>query len=283
MLESIVASWLALAPASAPAESPPSEAVDLSEATRLFDEGTARYDAADYAGAIEAFTLALSELRGQGVDDFRIRGLLMFNIGRTHMRAFEIDEKTEHVRQAKSIFTRFIAEAEQHPDQVEASDIDEAKAQLVEIELLLAGEREPEPTPVEPEPERDRGEPEPKRLRASGIGLTAGGGALLATGIGLLAWGASFGPHAEGQVAQLDELGLPADSPAFADGEDFIAAERRKGNAWMAAGGVAAAIGIVGVALGVRQLVRAKRADQRLQASASFGPRGAWVGLSGRF
>ncbi len=285
MLASIVVSWLVLAPAPAPAE----PQADLSKATQLFDEGTARYDAADYDGAIEAFTLALSELRGQGVDDFRIRGLLMFNIGRTHMRAFEIDEKTEHLRQAKSIFSRLIEEAELHADQVEASDIEEAKAKLIEIDQILTGGNEPEPEP-EPEPkpepvgEVDRADPDPKRLRASGIGLTVAGAALLGGGVGLLAWGAGYGSNAEQQVAGLDDLGLPADSPAFADGDEFIAAERRKGAAWMASGGVAAAVGVVGLALGIRQLVRAKRANERgLTTSASFGRQGVWIGLAGRF
>src|SRR5690606_1492616 len=69
----IVASVLCLAPAGD---------VAGETARRLFDEGIARCDAADYKGAIEVFTLALGEVRGQGVDHFTVRGLLLFNIGR---------------------------------------------------------------------------------------------------------------------------------------------------------------------------------------------------------
>jgi tetratricopeptide (TPR) repeat protein len=280
VIECIVAAWLALAPAPAgPAEG----GADLSEAQRLFDVGTGRYDAADYEGAIEAFTEALTELRGKGVDDFRIRGLLMFNIGRTHMRAFEIDEKIEHLKQAKSIFSRFIEEAEQHGDQVDAGDIEEAKAELIEIDRLLGGEAdEPEPGPVDDSRERDA--PDPARLRTSGIGLTAAGVAVLAGGIGMLAWGSAFGRKAEAKVAPLDDLGLPPESPAFSEADVFVAAERRKGTAWMASGGVAAAVGVVGLALGIRQLVRARRANEgSVSASASFGRQGVWIGLAGRF
>jgi hypothetical protein len=280
VLESILASWLALA---APAQTPPSEQADLSEATRLFDEGMARYDAADFEGAIESFTRALQELRGQGVDDVRIRGLLMFNIGRTHMRAFEIDQKTEHLRQAKTIFTRFIEEAGQHPDEFEAGDIEEAQTQLVEIDRLLAPSDAAEPTePTEDSPERPP--PDSARLRSSGIGLTVAGAVVLGGGVGMLVWGAGYVPNAEREIAGLDAVGLPPESPAFPDSEAFLAAEKRKGAAWMASGGVAAAIGVVGVALGVRQLVRAKRGNEPgVTATASWSRQGAWIGVSGHF
>lgn len=298
MLVSFASLWIALAPpetAAAPEAEQPAEA-DLSEAERLFDEGIARYDAADFAGAIEVFTLALSELRSQGVSDFRIRGLLLFNIGRAHMRAYGIDDEIEHLRQAKSIFTSFVDEADEHRDEVEAGDIEEAKAQLVEIEAMLAATGEPAPEDKkptrEPKPKRDRPEPkgDPKKLRAMGIGLTAGGVALLGGGVGMMAWGAGFGAAAEREVAGLDDLGLPADSPAFADGDAFIAAERRKGAAWLGVGGFAIGAGVGVLSFGIRQLITAKRIEQRsaskstaLIPTAGFAREGAWFGVAGRF
>jgi hypothetical protein len=302
VLASFASLWLAIAAlemVDAPAAEQPSEQEpDLSEAKRLFDEGTARYDAADFAGAIEVFTLALSELRKQGVSDFGIRGLLLFNIGRTHMRAYGIDDEVEHLRQAKSIFTSFIDEAEDHPDEVDPGDVEEAKAQLVEIDALLAARATaPAPTPEakpkrERKPKRDRPEPkgDPKKLRAMGIGLTAGGVALLGGGIGMMAWGAGFGAAAEREVAGLDALELPADSPAFAEGDAFIAAERRKGAAWLGVGGFAIGAGVGLLAGGIRQLVTAKRIEQRsaskraaLSPTLGFGREGAWLGVAGRF
>lgn len=300
MLVSFVSLWIALAApeTTAPEAEQPAEA-DLSEAKRLFDEGIARYDAADFDGAIEVFTLALSELRTQGVSDFRIRGLLLFNIGRTHRSAYGIDEEVEHLRQAKSIFTSFIDEAQEHPEEVDAGDIEEAKAQLVEIEELLAATSKP--APVEDEPKRDRKpkrepkdhpEPkgDPKKLRSMGIGLTAGGVALLGGGIGMMAWGAGFGAAAERKVAGLDDVGLAPDSVAFAEGDAFIAAERRKGAAWLGVGGVAIGAGVGVLSFGIRQLITAKRVEQHeakhsaaLVPTAGWGREGAWLGLAGRF
>jgi hypothetical protein len=304
VLVSFASFWLVLAPPEpfeASAEAQPTEAAepDLSEAKRLFDEGTARYDAADFPGAIEVFTLALSELRKQGVSDFRIRGLLLFNIGRTHTRAFGIDDDIGHLRQAKSIFTSFIDEAEEHPDEVDAADIEEAKAQLIEIDRLLAADSiEPAPQAKSKrdkqkrdKPERDRPEPsgDPQKLRTMGIGLTAGGGALLGVGVGMVIWGAGFGAAAEREVAGLDDLGLAPGSPAFADGAAFIDSERRKGSAWMGVGGLALGLGVGGIAVGIRQLVTAKRIEQHgarersFVPTGGFGRQGAWFGFAGRF
>jgi tetratricopeptide (TPR) repeat protein len=277
----IIASWISLA---APAESAAPEA-DLTEARRLFDEGLARYEAADYEGAIEVFTLALGEVRGQGVNDFAVRGLLLFNIGRAHMRAHEIDHDVEHLRQAQTIFERFVEDAESHPGEIDEADISEAREQLAELERMLATAEQSEPEP-KPNPNRDdKPTGDPKQLRARGIGLTAAGAALLGGGVGMLAWGAGFGPSAEAKVAELDGLGLPPDSPAFADGDQFIAEERRKGAAWMAAGGVTAALGVAGVAIGIQQLVKAKRVSNTpsVSTAASFSRDGVWFAITGRF
>lgn len=271
VLELIVASLLSLAPAEGSAR----ETADLTQARRLFDEGIARYD---YEGAIEVFTLALGEVRGQGVDDFTVRGLLLFNIGRAHMRAHEIDKDVEHLRQAQAIFERFVEEAEAYPDEIDEADVNEARAQLDELERMLAAAERPDPE-ADPTPaQRDQPSADATKLRARGIGLTVAGAALLGGGVGMLVWGTGYGPAAEAKVAELDTLGLPADSPAYADADTFIAEERRKGAAWMAAGGVTAAIG-------VQQLVKAKKVtgERSLGASASFTRESVWFGVSGRF
>ena len=281
-LELIVASLLSLAPAQDVAP----ESADLTEARRLFDEGTTRYEAADYEGAIEVFTLALGEVRGQGVDDFAVRGLLLFNIGRAHMRAYEIDKDIEHLRQAQSIFARFVEEAEAYPDEIDEADVNEARVQLDEIDrMLVAAERSGPGPSSDGASTRDQPSADAAKLRARGIGLTVAGAALLGGGVGMLVWGTGYGPAAQAKVAELDQYDLPADTTAYADGEAFIAEERRKGAAWMAAGGVTAALGVVGVALGVQQLVKAKKvtSERSLGASASFTRDAVWFGVSGRF
>jgi hypothetical protein len=276
VLELIIASWISLAP---PAEGPAPEA-DLTEARRLFDEGLARYEAADYEGAIEVFTLALGEVRGQGGNNFTVRGLLLFNIGRAHMRAYDIDHDVEHLRQAQTIFERFVEEAESRPGEIDEADISEAREQLAELERMLSAAEQ-----SERDRDADRPTGDPKKLRARGIGLTAAGVALLGGGIGMLAFGSGFGAAAEAQVAPLDTLGLPPDSPAFDDADDFVAAERRKGAGLMAAGGVTAALGVVGVTIGIQQLVKAKRVSNKpaISTAASFSRDGVWFAITGRF
>lgn len=190
----------------------------------------------------------------------------------------EVDDLPD-AKQAKNIFTRFIEEAE-NAEQVEASDIDEAKAWLSEIDGLLNGESV-EPVRVSNQSDSDS---EPKGSRGLGIGLTVAGVAVLGSGIGMLAWGPTFVPTAEAQVAGLDDLGLPPGDPAFADGDEFIAAERRKGTAWMIGGEIAAAVGVVGLAFGIREIVRFKRSNPRaVAASASFGREGFGWGFADGF
>ena len=296
MLTLPLALLLAIAPPPESATATPTDEVDLSEAARLFDEGLTRYEAADYESAIEIFTQALSELRDQGVEDFRIRGLLLFNIGRAHMRAHEIDRDIEHVRQAKAIFTRFVEQAaEVEHGAVAPEDVTEAEQQLRLIaELLAAAEADesdaPAPVegpsePLDEEPERAPSNDEAAaRARKLGVGLTVGGVVVLGGGVGLAVWGSGFAARAEDQVAELDDLGLPEDHPAFAAGDQFVRDERRKGTAWMAGGGVAAGVGVALLAAGVQQLVTAKQLRRaELTAVGRFGNDGLFLGVAGRF
>jgi hypothetical protein len=276
VIELLIASWFAIAPPDADETTGDAKpAADLSEAQRLFDEGLARYDTADYEGAIEVFTLALSEVRGQGVSDFHVRGLLLFNIGRAHVRAREIDHDIEHLRQAQKILGSFLEQAnsEEYAGTIDAETLQEAEQQLVEIDRMLA-----EPTPDdEPDPILADQPAQPNRHRPIGIGLTVSGVALLGTGIGLLAWGAGFGSRGQAQVD-----GFTSGPFAVEEGEDFVAQERRKGSGWIAGGAVAATLGVIGVAVGIQQLIKAKR-TKRPSVSAGFGPQGGALVVQGRF
>jgi hypothetical protein len=282
VIELLIASWFAIAPPDeATGEAEPS--VDLSAAQRLFDEGLARYESADYEGAIEVFTLALSEVRGQGVDDFQVRGLLLFNIGRAHVRAWEIDGDVEHLRQAKKILEGFLEQAnsQEYAGTIDADTLAEAEQQLVDIDRALA-EPAPgdEPDPVDPVGPADTpGDPQQaKRHRAVGIGLTVSGVGLIGAGVGFLVLGSSFGARAQ---AMVDDY--PEQTPSvLAQGEDFVAGARRKGSAWMAGGAVAATLGVVGLAIGIQQLVKAKRANTP-SVSAGIGPQGMAIVVQGRF
>lgn len=277
VIELLIASWFAIAPPDADETTDDAApTADLSEAQRLFDQGLARYESADYEGAIEVFTLALSEVRGQGVDDFHVRGLLLFNIGRAHVRAHEIDRDIEHLRQAQKILGSFLEQAnsKEFAGTIDDETLQEAEEQLAEIDRALT---ETSVDDDEPQPSSEMS-PRAKRHRAMGIGLTVSGVAVLGAGIGLLVWGTSYGPDAQTQVDSF------ASEPTLLPNEvdDFLASERRKGAAWMASGAVVATLGVVGVAIGIQQLIKAKRANTP-SVSAGFGPRGMALVVQGRF
>lgn len=280
----LLASWLTFAPPEATDGEPPS--ADLSEAKRLFDQGQARYEAADYVGAIEVFTLALGELHEQGINDFAISGLLRFNISRAHVRAYDIDHDVAHLRQAQAILERLIEEARSpaYAGILDEQTILDAEQQLREIDAMLAeidsgSGSTPESKPRQ-KPERPRPPADPvaaRQARTRGIALLVPGVALLGGGVGMLAWGSGFGPNAERLVATFE--GTPADPNA---GDDFIAGERRKGAAWIASGAIGASLGVVAVALGIQQLVKAKRLAGP-SAAWRVSPSGLGLVVSGRF
>jgi hypothetical protein len=283
VIELLIASWVAFAPPDGDETTNEADpTADLSKAQQLFDEGLARYDAADYEGAIEVFTLALSEVRGQGVSDFRVRGLLLFNIGRAHVRAHGIDHDVEHLRQAQSILRSFLEEAnsEEFAGTIDADTLAEAEQQLAEIDRALAEpepEAEPGPGPKPIETDSDPSSPQAKRHRAIGIGLTASGVAVLGAGVGMLVTGTLFVPKAQARIDAYE----PTPS-ILSQGEVFLAQERRKGTAWMAGGAVAATLGVIGVAVGIQQLIKSSRAN-RPSVSAGVGPQGMGVVVQGRF
>jgi hypothetical protein len=288
MLTVLVATWLLVAPAAG--QDPEA---DLIAAGELFQEGVARYDAADFNGSIEVWMRALGKVAS--VEDFQVRGLLLFNIGRAHVRAYDIDRDVTHLRQAKTILTRFVEEArsEAYAGQIDDETIAEAEQQLAEVARLL-GEDEDEPAVVGPtdeptdEPNNDRTKPvddpkpapSPTKLRNTGIALLVPGVALVGAGVGMLAWGAGFGAAAQSQV---DGFDLSPDDPDFDRGEDYVAGERSKGTSWMIAGGVGMTIGVVGVALGARQLIRAKKARANAVSVAPNWFGGYGLVVSGRF
>jgi hypothetical protein len=262
---------------------------DLSDAERLFREGQTKYDSADYEGAIESFTKALGEATAKGSKEFQVRGLLLYNIGKTHIRAYEIDHDLAHLRQARAIYKRFIKEADVEAmfEKFSGQDVADARTELRMLEMRIEG-LESVDQPVPPPPVADKMVQEPaldwKKPRNIGIGLTASGSVALATGIGLLVYGSQFRPHAESQVAKLDGLGVPLDHPARLEGMEYTDAETSRGRTWMAVGGSVVAVGLVGAGVGVAHLVKSKKLKEgRVQPSVALSPGYTGIVLSGRF
>lgn len=280
--------FLMAPPPVAPAPTEPSvvvETADLSEAQRLFLEGQTRYESADYEGAIQKFTQALDAAKDAGSKDFHVRGLLLYNIGRAHAKAFEVSQDLTHLRQARTIYQQFIREAdvEAMMEQFNSQDVEDAKQELKLLETRLQALENPKHSvPLIPPtaPASDAW----KRPRNLGIGLVTSGGAVMVTGVALLAAGSTFESSAQDQVNTLADAGVPLDHPAWAEGETFVAGERARGQVFMALGGSLAAVGALGIGVGVASLVKAKRLKTgRVSPSVAMSPSYVGIVLSGRF
>lgn len=278
-------------PPSGPAPKPEPEAPsvsdpeELAQAEALFREGEARFVSADYNGAMEAFTKALGIVAALPEDNEQIQLLLLYNIGSAHEKAFEIDQDLAHLRQALTLYKRYLGFTEEKDDLGEQLDVEhrilkiEKKLQLArQIEENKNGERERD---VPPPPVSDDGWKKPRNI---GIGLAVMGGAALVGGIGIIVAGSQLKPGAEDEVAKLANLGIPPDHPAWADGDQFIESEERRGKILMGVGGGVAALGAAGTAIGVSYLVKAGKLKKgQLQPTVSAMPGFVGVQLKGRF
>jgi hypothetical protein len=268
----------------------PANTADLSEARRLFHEGGTRYEAADYEGAVEKFTEALTSAKEAGSNDFQVRGLLLYNIGKAHVRAYDTTQDIVHLRQARTIYKQFIKEADTEAmfEHFDPEHVKEARQELRMLEMRIEGleNADQEPLPPPPTSEVDASGPvdQWKRPRNLGIGLASTGSVALVGGVAMLIAGSTFEQNAQDQVNQLADLGVPADHPAWAEGETFVEGEKRRGTTFMAVGGSLAAVGAAGVGVGAYYLAKSKRLqEERVRPSVALSPGYAGIVVSGRF
>jgi tetratricopeptide (TPR) repeat protein len=266
-------------------------AADLSEAEALYNEGQTRYESADYNGAIAKFTEALDEAKRAGSKEFHVRGLLLYNIGRAHIKAYEIDQDLGHLRQARSIYRQFIKEADVEAMFAEFNpqDVADARQELRALEIRLEGlenvtktkteSDEPSPAPPPIEAPVDW-----KKPRNTGMGLTAAGSAVLVGGVAVLAFGSTLKPGAEGEVNKLADAGVPQDHPAWTEGDNYIESESKRGRTLMALGGALTGVGLIGAGVGIAYLVKAKKLREgRVSPTVALTPTFSGIVVSGRF
>jgi tetratricopeptide (TPR) repeat protein len=263
------------------AAEPPAEETPEARARRKYNEGSALYSAADYNGAIKAFTEALAIVTAE-VDSPEVRGALLLNLAKAHVNAYQIDDDVSHLRQAKEIYGRFTREAESgagyQPSDVEEarSEITRLETQLEEIAAARAAEPEPEPEPKPEQPTVDNSD-RIRTNRNAGIGLLAAGSVLVVGGVVLLGFGTTFKRDA------IDQIG--GEPPDDQDERDFLDSETQKGWLWMSMGAVVAVLGVAGVATGGVLLAKSKRLqkESRVSFTPVFGPRTQGIVLTGRF
>lgn len=273
---------LALALAGAPAEESP----EMQEAQALYSEGTAMFDSADYNGAVEKFTKALAIVQSVEGDD-HTRLSLLYNIASAHEKAHAIDKDVTHLRQALQLYERYRAFAQETGNLGDELDV-ETKIARLENQLRAAdqiqrnreeAERREVPPPPPPVQEADW-----KKPRNTGVGLVVGGSVATIGGVVLAVVGSTREAKARDQVDELADLDVPMDDPAWAEGDQFIADEKRKGNALMGVGATLAVVGAAGVGVGAYYLVKAKKMREgRVSALPALAPGYAGVQITGRF
>jgi hypothetical protein len=96
-------------------------APEVERARELFDQGARKYEVADYAGAIELWTRAYERLPVRE-DTAKTRQLLRRNIGQAHVRAYEVDRDATHLRQARALLQGYL-------DNVDPASVDDAALQ----------------------------------------------------------------------------------------------------------------------------------------------------------
>jgi hypothetical protein len=255
----------------------PSEDDASVEARRLFDEGSARYETADFAGAVEFFTRAYKRAREieDDVERQSVVNALLFNLARAHKRAYAVDGELTHLRQAEELLRMYTEPEDKQNEEDAVAMLAEIRNELARIDSegdqpASAPDSEPAPQPEPaPAPAPAQSDKKMNGIMIAGIGLAAGS----LIGGGLAIAGAIRANAAEEE---------------FQDGptrDDRLAA-RQKGessNTMVIAG---AAIGGALLVTGA-VLIGVGAAKKKKQSSASIypilGPQNAGLGLSARF
>lgn len=261
---------------------PPKPREEPKDPKALYREGSTRYDAADYEGAIEKFTEALN-LVGTTHKDRETRLLLLYNIASAHEKQYTIDEEPTHLRQALALYERYREFARTQGDLHEELDVGSRIARVKE--LLRKAQEDAGTQDVSDDrpadPVQEEGRPRPRQM---GIAFVASGSALTLGGVILAVVGSQLEGRARAQVDELGGLNVPPDHPAWAAGEQFVESERQKGRAVIGAGVALAVVGVAGVGVGSYFLVKSKKnKGKHLSLTPTFTRGAVGLRLGGRF
>lgn len=263
----------------APADPTQADAPDttLDEAERLYDEGKAKFETADYEAAIELWTEAY-RLVPDAQEGSRIKALLIYNIATAREHAFDVTQDPSQLRQAKILLESFEGSIpDLYPPEEQAAETAKVRERIAAIDARLT-ETEPEPEPepqLEPEPGPT---PEPVDVGAGparpGRPLVISGAVLLGLGVaGLAVMGAGLGIGAgANDLSELQDDDIEGRRDQFSRG--------RSANAMAIGGGVAGGVLVVtgAVLLGVG-LAKNRRATP----TAFVAPGTAGLAVVGRF
>ncbi len=292
----VLSTFLALALALAPLSVAAQVSDDLATVERLYDEGKALYETADYDGAIAKWTEAYSKV-GEGPESAEIRSTLIYNLASAHEAAFEIDADTTHLTKAKVLLERFdVAIPEIYEAEAAQTERARVRERIAGLEAKLADARgeasepEPEPTPATeaspgpesvPEPTPEAGPPPGNDTDRGHAGrpLLIAGSVTLAVGVGGLGAGV-FGLIESDKANDFDEEALGISEDALATREEQILRGQRM-NVLSYAGLIAGGVLVVTGATLIGLSVRAKK--RQVAALPAVGPTHAGLSVGGRF
>lgn len=243
----------------------------------LHNDGSAAYDLADYATALEKFSAAYIALPA-GPQTAAIRSAIVYNVGITQKRMYELDGDVVHLKTAKVLLTRYFDDFAKDGAQEDTK----GRALLAEIdaELAIQAANEAmaaspprESTPVEPTPAAPSAPVGPDAQRKARVLIGVGGGLLglgavgAGLGIGGALWGRSLQTGIEdGTTTSVQRI------TALQDGRS--ANGLAIGGA--VAGGVLLTAGAVVLAIGLKKRKAAK-------GSIAVAPTGSGFVVGGRF
>lgn len=262
---------IARAAPSAPEEDAGEAPLDpaIVRARDLHDAGTAAYDLADYETALEKFSAAYAALP-IGPETTLIRSAIVYNVGITQKRMYELDGDLVHLKKAKVLLTKYFEEFGADGGDEDAK----GRALLAEINATLEAARDAEPEPavqsLPPAGQEDAPPPDDRTARVF-IGVGAGLLGLGLAGAGLGVGGALWG---QGLEADIEDGTVDPNQRIQSLQDGKTANSMALGGA--IAGGVLLTAGAVVLTLGIAR----KRGRGRTVAVAP-GPGSLFVG--GRF
>lgn len=261
----------------APADPTQADAPDttLDEAERLYDEGKAKFETADYEAAIELWTEAY-RLVPDAQEGSRIKALLIYNIATAREHAFDVTQDPSQLRQAKILLESFEGSIpDLYPAEEQAAETTKVRERIAAIDARLTESK----TETEPEAQPEPGPaPEPVDVDTAparpGRPLVISGAVLLGLGVaGLAVMGAGLGIGAgANDLSELQDDDIEGRRDQFSRG--------RSANAMAIGGGVAGGVLVVtgAVLLGVG-LAKNRRATPM----AFVAPGTAGLAVVGRF
>ncbi len=259
---------------------------NIEEVRRLYQEGRARYETLDYAGAVELWTKAYAMV--EPIPENReIRNNLVYNIAAAKQKQFDLEGDVTYLKQAKGLLERYVEEykALYEPTEEARAEVAKAEEKIAQIEAQIQ-EAEKNQAAAAPPPAEDRAalrekrrqqklkyreiltsDPEVAPLYRSSKGMIGGGAAMV--GVGALAFFAGLG--------MLGGSGFTA-----VTGEEAATRRLRIGG-WIV---FATGLGLIGgggalIGLGVKRRTEANRMAKQKAGLAALAP--VFDGATGTF